>query len=160
MQKNFENAENFQLGIWFVLILMLDVSAEHTEENHATFWRFRDFVWFSSAKTSEWKQNKKKIFWGIFLFSCILISNDFYGKLCFWQILCKLCQPKSESFKKKQIKVFFFYLKDCSRIYKDIKVKYLFTLILEKKIRNLILKKQWVVVQESVQCNHVNTDLL
>ena len=62
MQKIFKNAEKFQLGIWFVLILMLDVSAEHTEENHATFRKFRDFVWLSRARTSESKQNKKKIF--------------------------------------------------------------------------------------------------
>ena len=81
MQKIFKNAEKFQLGIWFVLILMLDVSAEHTEENHATFRKFRDFVWLSRARTSESKQNKRKIFWNFleflqFLWKIVLLTDN------------------------------------------------------------------------------------
>ena len=44
MQKISKNSENFQLRTCFVLILMLDVSAEQTEENHATYKRLRDFI--------------------------------------------------------------------------------------------------------------------
>ena len=62
MQKTLKNPENFQLGICFVLILMLDVSAEHTEENHATFRRFRDFYLIESRKNVRIKTKQEKDF--------------------------------------------------------------------------------------------------
>ena len=62
MQEIFKNLEKFQLGIWFVLILMLDVSAEHTEENHATFKKFRDFYLIESRKNVRIKTKQEKDF--------------------------------------------------------------------------------------------------
>ena len=74
MQKTLKNPENFQLGICFVLILMLDVSAEHTEENHATFEKLRDFYSIESRKNVRIKTKQEKDF---------LKFYHFYGKLCF-----------------------------------------------------------------------------
>ena len=62
MQEIFQNLEKFQLGISFVLILMLDVSAEHTEENHATFRKFRDFYLIESRKNVRIKTKQEKDF--------------------------------------------------------------------------------------------------
>ena len=99
MQEIFKNSEKFQLGIWFVLILMLDVSAEHTEENHATFRKFRDFYLIESRKNVRIKTKQEKDFWNftIFMEDCV-----------FDRYFAKLFQPKSESF-KKQVKVCFFH---------------------------------------------------
>ena len=74
---------------------MLDVSAEHTEENHATFRKFRDFYLIESRKNVRIKTKQEKDFLKFFV----------YGKLCFWKILSKTLSTEIRELQKK-VKVF------------------------------------------------------